>query len=483
MTGERVGRIEGQGSTQLGPGPDGWRPAPDAPVNARLVAEHTNLEALAPWLGPDARVAGRLNATVLVEGTGADPRVSGTARAVDLAVREPTTGFEVEKGQVAVKLTGRSAVIEQFEAVTPWRPSERAVERMRRVEAPPQGGRITASGALDLAGRTGAITVKADKVPVTQLPTRFLALSGDVKLEAGAKELLVTGALKADAGWIGALDTPLPSPSEDIVVVRAAAPAPAEEPAKEPIRLDLKLNAGERLYFQGRGLDTRLAGEVHLTGTPGAGLRAEGTIRTVAGTYDGYGQKLTIERGVLSFQGPLDNPRLNVLALRKGLPVEAGVEVLGTTTRPRVRLVSVPDVPEPEKLSWLVLGRGASDASLGDSAVMVAAARALLGGNNPGADITKKIGIDDIKIGRADTTVLGVLPQSTVAGRTGTPSAAEVVTVGKRINRQLYLSYEQGLADAEGTLKLAWRLTRQFQLLARAGYLPGLDAVYRWSFP
>jgi translocation and assembly module TamB len=172
-----------------------------------------------------------------------------------------------------------------------------------------------------------------------------------------------------------------------------------------------------------------------------------------------------------------------VLALRKGLPVEAGVEVLGTTTRPRVRLVSVPDVPEPEKLSWLVLGRGASDASLGDSAVMVAAARALLGGNNPGSDITKRIGIDDIKIGRADTSVLGVLPQSTVAGRTGTPSAAEVVTVGKRLNRQLYLSYEQGLADAEGTLKLAWRLTRQFQLLARAGYLPGLDAVYRWSFP
>ena len=79
--------------------------------------------------------------------------------------------------------------------------------------------------------------------------------------------------------------------------------------------------------------------------------------------------------------------------------------------------------------------------------------------------------------------MLGVLPQSTVAGRTGTPSAAEVVTVGKRLNRQFYLSYEQGLADAEGTLKLAWRLTRRFQLLARAGYLPGLDAVYRWSFP
>ena len=113
---------------------------------------------------------------------------------------------------------------------------------------------------------------------------------------------------------------------------------------------------------------------------------------------------------------------------------------------------------------------------------MMAAARALLGGSNPGSDLTKRLGFDEIKIGRADTGVLGVLPQSTVAGRTGSPSAADVVTVGRRLNRQLYLTYEQGLADAEGALKLAWRVTRRFQVLARAGYLPGLDAVYRWSF-
>jgi translocation and assembly module TamB len=157
--------------------------------------------------------------------------------------------------------------------------------------------------------------------------------------------------------------------------------------------------------------------------------------------------------------------------------------VLGTTSRPKVRLVSRPDVPEPEKLSWLVLGRGASDASLGDSAVLMAAARALLGNNNPGSDLTKKLGFDEFRIGRADTnSVLGVLPQSTVAGRTGTSSATDVISVGRRINDNLHLTFEQGLSDAEGALKLTWKITQQFQLLARAGYQPGLDAVYRWTF-
>jgi translocation and assembly module TamB len=259
---------------------------------------------------------------------------------------------------------------------------------------------------------------------------------------------------------------------------------PQQEIAKkEPMRIDLRVALNDRVYFQGRGLDTRLTGDLHIVGEVGSTLRASGVIRTAGGTYEGYGQKLEIERGILTFNGPLDNPRLNVLAMRKGLPVEAGVEILGTTTRPRVRLVSSPDVPEPEKLSWLVLGRGASDASPGDASVLLAAANALMGNNNPGSDLSKRLGIDDVKIGRADTASnLGVLPQSTVAGRTGTPAASEVISVGKRLNKNLQLTYEQGLADAEGALKVTWRISQQFQVLVRAGFLPGIDAVYRWTF-
>jgi translocation and assembly module TamB len=485
IVGDRVGRVQGEGSGLIVRGASGWEFAQEAPVDARLVAEVPNLEPLAGWLGPDAKLGGRLHVNVVVAGTGADPRVSGEARADNLVAREPQSGFEIEQGQVALRMAGRSVVIEQFTAKTPWRPSESARERMRGVSLPADGGRISAEGSIDLAARSGAIVIKADKAAVTQLPTRFLALTGEARLVAGADGLLATGAFKADAGWIGALDTPLPSPSEDIVVIRASQPAAQEEQkGKEPIRLDVRFDLGDRVWFQGRGLDTRLSGDLRIVGEAGSTLRAQGTIRTAYGTYEGYGQKLTIERGVLIFNGPIDNPQLNVLALRKGLPVEAGVEILGTTTRPRVRLVSSPDVPEPEKLSWLVLGRGASDASPGDAGVLMAAARALLGNNNPGSDLTKRLGFDEIKIGRSDTSsVLGVLPQSTVAGRTGTASASEVVSVGKRLNDRLHLTYEQGLADAEGALKVTWRISRQFQVLARAGFLPGLDAVYRWTFP
>jgi translocation and assembly module TamB len=480
ITGERVGRIRGEGSGQLARGKTGWEFAPDAPIAARLVAEHTNLEALAPWLGEDARLGGRLNADVIVSGTSANPLIAGEARAADLTLREPQSGFEMERGELVARMAGKTVTIERFSAATPWRPAEAARRRFAGLQTPAAGS-LEAQGTIDLGARSGTLRIKADRAVVTQSPSRFLALSGEARLVADAGGMVAQGDFKADAGWIGALETAPPSVSEDVVVLRAAQ-APAEAKRGEPLRIEARFSLGEHVYFEGRGLDTRLAGEVRVSGPPTA-LRAIGTIRTVGGTYKGYGQRLAIERGVLRFAGPLDNPQLSVLAVRKGLAVEPGVEVLGTVMRPRVRLVSTPDVPEPEKLSWLVLGRGPSDLAPGDASVLLAAATSMLGRNSPGSDLGERFGLDEVRIGRADTnSILGVLPQSTVAGKTGSASAAEVVSVGKKLTRDVHLTYEQGLADAEGALKIAWQITQHFQVLVRAGYLPGVDAVYKWTF-
>jgi translocation and assembly module TamB len=479
IAGSRIGRVEGEGTALIARGTTGWELAREAPLDAHLTASVPDLATFAAWVGPDAKVGGKLDANVTVSGTGAEPRFAGTVRAADLLVREPVTGFELEHGEIGLKLDGRSLAIERLTAQTPWHPSPAAAEKVRGAKdhAP---GTIEAQGSLDLTAHTGAIRIKLSAVPVTQLPSRFVALSGDAQLEAKTGGIVAAGNLKADGGWVGALETPPPSPSEDVVVVRAAEPVQPEAKSAEHITIDARFDLGDSLYFQGRGLDTRLTGSLAVNGVPAA-LRATGTVRTVGGTYKGYGQKLDIERGILHFEGPIDNPQLNVRAVRKGLPVEAGVEVLGSASYLRVRLVSTPDVPEPEKLSWLVLGRGPSELTPGDASVLVAAASSMLG-RDPGEDFGKKIGLDEVKIGRADNTALGVLPESTVAGRTGTASASEVVTVGKAITRQVHVSYEQGLSDAEGTLKVVWTLTRRFSVLARAGYLPGLDGVWRWAF-
>ncbi|HXZ49975.1 MAG TPA: translocation/assembly module TamB domain-containing protein [Usitatibacter sp.] len=476
--GTRLGRIHGEASALVARGAGGWEIARDAPVAGRLVADVPDLAGFAGWLGPDARIAGRVAANLELSGTGGDPRVSGSVRAEDLALREPITGIELERGDVALRLDGKTLAIERLSAQAPWHPTPAAARALPDAarHAP---GTIEGAGSVDLGSGQGEIRVRLAQVPVTQLPNRFVALSGEARLEATKQGLAVQGDFKADAGWVGAPESAPPSVPDDVVVVNGPAPAAAAKP--EPIRIDLRFDFGDHLYFDGRGLDTRLAGSVRVTGEPPA-LRATGDVRTEGGVYSGYGQKLAIERGVLHFAGPLENPQLDVRAVRKGLPVEAGVEVSGSASRPRARLVSTPDVPDPEKLSWLVLGRAPSDLGATDISVVASVASAMLG-KEPGEDIARRLGFDEVRIGRGSAnSVLGALPQSTVAGRTGTASAAEVVTVGRSITRDVHLSFEQGVSDAEGSIKLAWQLGRKVQLLARAGYLPGLDVVWRWTF-
>lgn len=481
VRGRQLGQWKAEGEATLRFGDSGWEVSPVAPLDGRFSVDVPDLAWLAAYLGPEARSAGHLVGEGTLAGTVRDPTWNGRVELSRLSFREPSLGAEVADGTIAIALKDREARIERFTLSMPWQPTDeaaRAIADARR----PATGTLTAEGDVDLGTRKGTLVVKAAGFPLTRLPTRFLAVTGEGRARVDGDATLLTGDFTADAGWFGIPASAPPSLSDDVVVDRGEA-APAAAKGGERIRLDLRVDLGQHLHFRGRGLSTRLAGALRLAGEVGANLRTTGTIRAVGGTYDAYGRTLAIERGALNFQGPVDNPGINVLALRKGLPVEAGVEVLGTVARPKVRLASSPDVPDPEKLSWLVLGRGQGDVSTGDAATLVSAANALFGSGTPASEkLLGGFGFDEVRVGRDAAGALGTMPQSTVAGRTGPASAAEVVTVGKRLSDDLYVSYRQGLAETEGSLRIAWQLTHAFQLILRAGYLPGIDGVYRFSF-
>ena len=52
----------------------------------------------------------------------------------------------------------------------------------------------------------------------------------------------------------------------------------------------------------------------------------------------------------------------------------------------------------------------------------------------------------------------------------------------KGLSDNIRVSYKQGLADAEGSLRIAMQFTKSLQFIVRAGYEPGIDAVYRFTF-
>ena len=124
--------------------------------------------------------------------------------------------------------------------------------------------------------------------------------------------------------------------------------------------MNLKYDMGPRFYITGMGLNAGIVGNMQILLNQGR-LSGAGQLRTRGGSIEAYGQGLQLRRGTVTFQGEIDNPVLDIEALRTNQAVEAGVRVGGTAQRPRIDMVSYPEVSDVEKLSWLILGRGPDD--------------------------------------------------------------------------------------------------------------------------
>ena len=128
--------------------------------------------------------------------------------------------------------------------------------------------------------------------------------------------------------------------------------------------------------------------------------------------------------------------------------------ISGTAQRPIVRLVSDPDLPDAEKLTWLVLGHGPDQMSAGDATVLLSAAGGLLG--NDSGNLVQKLkstfGFDEFGVRQGDIGGTGSRqPSSRVAGSsvdTTGSTGNQILSVGKRLSSNAVLSYEQSLGKA-----------------------------------
>ena len=435
----------------------------DAAMHATLRADMTTLRPFQPWLGTTAVVDGRAHAAVDAQGTLARPTYTGTLTADALRFAVPQYGVQLQDGRLRARLVDRTIHLDELSLAG-------------------GEGRFVAEGTLaqarDEAAAAAATRAKievrwrAEKFTVVNRPDLQIVAGGNGTLALQDKRLALTGTVDILSGTVTYAPTVDGRLSSDVVIV--GRPRPAADGGSMgdiPLALDLDVGFGSNFRFSGDGLETRLEGRVRLTNNAAGVLFANGTIRAVEGTYYVFGQRLVIDRGNLIFNGPADNPGLDVVALRKNLAVEAGVEVQGTVRVPRVRLVSNPPVSDGEKLSWLITGQGLDRASTGDLAALSAASASLLtGGERPfTTQIANRLGLDDISF-RGSTA-------STTGGASG-----QVVALGKRISDRLSIVYEQGLTVATNALRIEYALSQTLTLRAEAGTVSSVGIFFRRTY-
>ena len=444
-----------------------WTVAPAAPLAGSVSVDMQDISWGGAAFGSDnnLRTAGKLALQSDLMGTLDKPRLKGRVRGDDLTVALLDQGIWLEHGTLAAHFDEEAVHMEVLDFSAPHQaiPKDPLLKNLKLAAGP---GKLRASGVMDLAGERGNLEVTASLLPLAQRPDRWIIASGNGRATLENNMLTLRGTLAADAGLLAQPTAGRPHLPDDVVVVGKDIDGAAQPERRLRINVEAGLNLGERFYIRASGLQGRLDGELQLRGEPGRPLRAMGTIAARDTKFEAYGQNLVVERGMVNFQGPIDDPALNILALRKGLAVEAGVEVTGTVRQPKVRLVSTPDLPDLEKLSWIALGRapgGKADASL-----LISAAGSILGGQAGGVmeKISRTIGVDELSIRQSGID----------------PLMGQVGVVGKRLSDRAYITYEQGLTAVAGITKLTYNLTPKITVVTRAGLDNAIDVFYTLRF-
>ena len=490
---DRAGEIDATVSTRLTPASADsaitW--AADAPLAGTLRARLPDVGVWSALAPPGWRVRGTLDASATLSGTRNAPRWAGTLGADDMAVRSVVDGVDLQGGRLRATLQGNELLINEFRLQGGRGSSARiAGFSGNRTAASPDGGTLTASGrvawgdtasaATGLSGITMSLQAEARALQVLVRADRQVSVSGSVQAQLQQGQISLRGKLTTDRATIILPDESAPTLGSDVVVrskakdladqAKAQAAAKASQVAAQaetakPPDIAITLNLGRDFALSGHGITTRLTGEVEIrsSAVPGAPPRVTGEVRTDEGRYRAWGQMLNVETGLIRFNGPYNNPSLDILALRPNIRVRAGVQVTGTAQAPRVTLYSDPELPDAEKLSWVVLGRDAAGGGA-EAALLQQAALALLGrGNSPGAGIASRLGLDEIGV------------KGPAAGEDATSAA---LTLGKRLSSDLYVTYERSLSGTLGTLYIFYDLTRSLTLRGQTGEKSAVDIIY-----
>jgi translocation and assembly module TamB len=445
--GQKLGQLELDAGLAMGSGANRLSIAPNAAVSGRARIDIPTLGWAGPLLSPTLIADGRLQSAISIGGTVAEPRLAGQIFGSGLRLFFTDSGVDLRQGALEGAFQDAALLIKTL-----------------RFQS--DDGSLAIAGPIDLAGGkpTAQLSLDAVRFRLLNRSDRRLVVSGNSRIGLANGRATVTGAFTVNSGFFDLGQQGAPALSDDVVIVGRT-----EKPAGQlAAALDISVALGDGIVLKGRGLNASLAGQIRLLNAAGEPLQAQGTLRVAKGTYTAYGRELAIERGLLRFSGPINNPALDILAMRRGQQVEAGVTVLGTVLAPRIALFSEPTVTDAEKLSWLVLGRGLDTAGGGDAGALQAAAGALLSqGAAAGvqSQLAAAFGLDSVSFGASDDSV-----------------QQRIVKIGKQISSRLYASYQQGLESASSALLLRYTVSPKLTLEVQAGARSALSLFYNFAF-
>lgn len=417
----------------------------DARLSGRLRAELTDLSLLTSFVPDIASPKGNITAELEFGGTVAAPRVAGNARLDNGVVGLPRLGIRLDPVRAQLTGTDDGTLRVNMEAHS--------------------GGKLELVGDIRFLGKQGLnarLDATGTNFDAARLPNVELTLSPKLRFEISPKLVRINGEIHVPRGRITARkleDTR--TPSKDVVIVGRT--EGSERASRIAVDADVRVRLGDDVRIDVVGVTGRIEGALAILQKPGSDATGAGELEIRNGRYEGFGQRLEIERGRLLFAGGVvTDPRLNVRALRKIQEIEAGIDLTGTVSNPHAVLFSDPAMSETDVLSYMMFGRPASTASQSEGSALAGAATSigLSGGELLAKTIGARFGIEDVRVentGSSETTSL---------------------VLGTYLTPRMYVQYGVGLFDPINTLTIRYDLSKRWRVEAESGESQGGDLLF-----
>ncbi|MBW1647248.1 MAG: translocation/assembly module TamB domain-containing protein [Deltaproteobacteria bacterium] len=382
-------------------------------------------------------LTGRGEARFVLAGTLAQPALQGRVTVGNVSLGLPDTGVAYQEGRLRLDIdeNQRLKIEGELDGV--------------------EGGRLQVTGQGSLARLPEwriEMSIDGEDMPVLRTAELVVDASPTltVKADPAAAEIRGRVVLPRVEAWVQRMPEGVVRESPDLVL------AGREERAAAGyrVRTDVEVVLGKKVHLEGMGFSAGLAGRLRLRGNGSDPIAAFGEVDIKEGRYTAYGQDLRITRGRLTFNGPLDDPGLDVRASRSAGSYRAGLELTGTLGDPRSRVFSVPALSESDALSLLLTGKRLSEGASGADATLLLNALAGLGvarADDIARDIGQTVGFDELGLD-TDNGLYGAQ-----------------LTVGKRINSRLLVRYAVGLFNGVGRVVAVYNLNRYLDLEISSG--------------
>jgi translocation and assembly module TamB len=437
-----IGTLEG--SLKVDRNAQRWQ---DMPVAGELRAQTSKVDLISVYVPDIDRAAGELTADARIEGTVAQPRLSGTLSVSNGEVDFYQTNLRLRQVGLTARLTDDGVAFDGT--------------------AQAGKGKVHANGQLRWRGSLpyGDLHLDGSNLRVVDIPEAQIDASPDLDFKVAAREIDITGTVAVPYAKIAPTDyTGAVTSSSDEVIVGQGAENPAD---RFQVRTQITMTLGSNVNIDTTGLTGQLAGSITVRSGYDPITHATGELSVQKGQYSAYARKLEIQRGRLLFTGgPIDNPGIELRAIKRYPDVTAGINVRGTLQNPRMSFFSDPSLPQSQIVS-LILSGGGGGSTLQMQAASTAqnqqatAANELLtqGGAILAQQLGSRIGLPDISL------------ETDLNNETS-------LVLGKYLSPRLYVSYGVGITQQLNAIRLRYSLGDHWTIRTEAGQIRGADMVF-----